>query len=915
VDDSNVPGNSIPSRAGVTSSAGVQQEKTLAQSNQSTGSPGATDREIQILCEKFGVTGAGKKRIQLIRSSEPSRRIAGAKGAFTGNFPSNKNCFTVQWKGKDFNRKRVLQHEYDDSVLAYFDEPPDFKITYETMEGKQTTVRANCTYFVIGQSFLGYEDLYSEAEIRRNTQASPNRFKEIKEGSWTDLVIQSECTALGLGFRIVTPHDVPQVLTRNYDLLRNYLDRPIPNLPELGIERLKAALIAATNIPLPKAIYIAGSADLVYWGIRLGLWVIDIARDDLANPDSVMVHQDWISCESYRWLVKTQLSSIARSPAARPREMDCFIWDGDRWRLEVEAQSSVTIQRQRDGKTLTFSYLEFDALCQSPKLLFRPGDLTSKISKEGLDRLVTASMEAKQKASRQLKSLSCRWDGEPDPFDTSERTLRDWQDKYDEGVALYGSGYLGLLDKCEKRGNRTSRISQSDEDCLERYFAEKLIPGVNKTLKDLYSDYTAYAPANGSTTMGFDAFQRRKAKRDQYQDAKTIQGEKAAYPLKPAIKSEKCKEPPEGDRYLGKAHIDHTQSNVYARVSDRLELVARPWITLLICAFTRLVLGWWIGFQPPSQISCLMALRDVVRRIRKLPAQIIFDGGKEFGATAFMQLLALYHSEGVQRPLGEARFGNPVERMNLNLDNWVCRNALGNNQFVDNRRLSTPSLDPKILTNLVLVALARRYGQVLFEAYPNREHTALGCTPNERRDESLLLHGERKHCEVESLDVFLQQTRITPKRHRGAIDPRTGVRVNAWDYYHDDFKGCLNERLRGKPTFDFEDPRSILANLRGVAIECDLIGSQAARLSGADLKYATTERLLKIHNHQLATAEDVRRRGALHASWDAEDAIAAEDRAGAAQKARGNDPSPTLIVPQSPRLIVATPTILPIVKI
>ena len=71
-------------------------------------------------------------------------------------------------------------------------------------------------------------------------------------------------------------------------------------------------------------------------------------------------------------------------------------------------------------------------------------------------------------------------------------------------------------------------------------------------------------------------------------------------------------------------------------------MLGRPWMTLLIDAYSRRVLPIYLTFDPPSYRSCMMVLRECVRRHKRLPQIVVVDGGKEFESTYFEALLATH---------------------------------------------------------------------------------------------------------------------------------------------------------------------------------------------------------------------------------------------------------------------------------
>ena len=62
------------------------------------------------------------------------------------------------------------------------------------------------------------------------------------------------------------------------------------------------------------------------------------------------------------------------------------------------------------------------------------------------------------------------------------------------------------------------------------------------------------------------------------------------------------------------------------------QLLGPSWLTLLIDAYSRRVLGRTVTFDPPSYRSVMMVIRECVRRHARLPEVLVVDGGKEFAA-------------------------------------------------------------------------------------------------------------------------------------------------------------------------------------------------------------------------------------------------------------------------------------------
>ena len=109
-------------------------------------------------------------------------------------------------------------------------------------------------------------------------------------------------------------------------------------------------------------------------------------------------------------------------------------------------------------------------------------------------------------------------------------------------------------------------------------------------------------------------------------------------------------------------------------------------MTILTDAFSRRCLALYLTFDAPSYRSCMMILRDCVRRGGRLPQIIVIDGGPEFQGTYFETLLARYECTKKTRPPAKARFGSVCERLFGTTNTQFIHNLRGNTQITRNVR-------------------------------------------------------------------------------------------------------------------------------------------------------------------------------------------------------------------------------------
>lgn len=133
---------------------------------------------------------------------------------------------------------------------------------------------------------------------------------------------------------------------------------------------------------------------------------------------------------------------------------------------------------------------------------------------------------------------------------------------------------------------------------------------------------------------------------------------------------------PEGDRPLAMVEIDHTPLNVLCRLADGS--TRRPWITMAIDAFTRMVLGFYISFEAPSRLSVGMCLYRVLTRKEEWlrsngittpwpcfgkPILIQTDNAKEFRSYDMDRICLELNIVLQWRPVGLPEYGGRIERL------------------------------------------------------------------------------------------------------------------------------------------------------------------------------------------------------------------------------------------------------------
>ena len=123
--------------------------------------------------ERIGLSNDGRAEIERIRSSDPARRVGGGRRNVSGQYPSKKMGVTIQFESHRVELAAIYELEHDPDVLEYFDQPPTFKLDYESADGKRMGVLHTADFFVIRGNSAGWEECKTEEDLtqlsRKNT--------------------------------------------------------------------------------------------------------------------------------------------------------------------------------------------------------------------------------------------------------------------------------------------------------------------------------------------------------------------------------------------------------------------------------------------------------------------------------------------------------------------------------------------------------------------------------------------------------------------------------------------------------------------------------------------------------------------------------------------------------------------------
>ncbi|QJI37902.1 Mu transposase C-terminal domain-containing protein [Pseudomonas sp. ADAK13] len=193
---------------------------------------------------------------------------------------------------------------------------------------------------------------------------------------------------------------------------------------------------------------------------------------------------------------------------------------------------------------------------------------------------------------------------------------------------------------------------------------------------------------------------------------------------------------------LESAQMDHTLGDVVLLANDRIHPIGRPWITLVVDRYTRVVLGYYLSLHVPNSVSVASALTHAVlpkwEFLGRLgldkfsypffgvPQLLGMDNAKEFKKRRFLLDLDKVQMGYEHRPPGRKHYGGHVERM---IGTFMGKLHLLSGTTMSNT-VARKNLKSSALPTMTFSEFCRWFALQVYE-YHNTVHSALGKSPAE----------------------------------------------------------------------------------------------------------------------------------------------------------------------------------------
>ena len=286
---------------------------------------------------------------------------------------------------------------------------------------------------------------------------------------------------------------------------------------------------------------------------------------------------------------------------------------------------------------------------------------------------------------------------------------------------------------------------------------------------------------------------------------------------------------PNADHPLAAVQIDHTPLDIFVVDETYREVVGKPYITMAIDVYSRMVVGFYISLDPPGALGTGLCLSHGILSKElwlssldvegKWPCQgimqaIYMDNAPEFRGKMLERACQEYHIEINFRPVATPNYGGHIERLLGTILREV--HSLPGTTFSNIKDRKYYDAEGKAC--FTLKELEQWLATYIVQIYHHKFHKGLGSTPFAKYREGIVGTdtqigvGERPPIE----DVLKLKMDFMPIVERTI--QRQGVAIDNIFYYHDILRKWVNSyedpnaRYRVRKKFIFkQDPRDISA--------------------------------------------------------------------------------------------------------
>ena len=534
------------------------------------------------------------------------------------------------------------------------------------------------------------------------------------------------------------------VALRNLRYLSGHVGAPAPD----GVDLALRAVRDARSAQLCHLLHVFDlTCPALMWLIANRHVFCDLETERLFDSDEVWIHETEEAAIAHCYLSE---SADSQELPGWPlhHEVRPVVLDPGREVLFRDLHCEV-VDRSADAVTLRSTlevegeYRVFPIVLDDVRKLLRTGDLRAagSIGEEAManarrELFLSATPSQLSQAIQWWKDLKSHAEHGQVPENSSARTIRRHKQWVRQAQRRFGAGFLGLL---RDRGRCVGPVvPEAQRELIAQAVTE--FRGRGDALDDppsrregnAYALFVTKCRDAGIASDGIISertFRRHVRAGSAASAEASRRGARAGYQLRGPRLHRGASLPRNGDRIWELAHVDHTLLDLTLVSARTGAVLGRPWLTVLVDAFSRTVLAFRLSFDAPSRESVFAVLYDCVFRHRRLPEMVVVDQGPDFMSDDLDIALAYLGVSKLERPAGQARYGSVIERLFGSVNTRLVHEQPGSTEPVQLGRMLSSSHRPERRAAWTLRAFHPVVESWLFDTYPDLIHSSLGAKP------------------------------------------------------------------------------------------------------------------------------------------------------------------------------------------
>lgn len=383
----------------------------------------------------------------------------------------------------------------------------------------------------------------------------------------------------------------------------------------------------------------------------------------------------------------------------------------------------------------------------------------------------------------------------------SPTTLYNWRRAYESTGQLSSLASLAV-----KGGKDKSRLSKEQDEIINLAFEEYFLTKIHPTVQRVWEEIAIRCKRANLKVPSVSSIRRRAQKLSEKEVLKKRDGKKAIEKFD-IIKDQY----PDGLYPMHVLQIDHTKADVIL-VDDtyRTEL-GRPWITMAIDIYSRMVAGFYISFESPGFFGTGQAIansilpKDELKEKFKfksdypicgIPKMIHMDNAAEFRGTDLQGVCEEYNIDIVWRPVGRSWFGGHIERLLGSLTRYM--HTLEGTTFEKVNKNRDYDAGKKAI--MTLHEFEEWLTILITDVYHKQIHSQINMTPLQKFEEGVFGTDTQPPIglppRIENEDEL--KINLLPKEERTI--QRYGIQIDNIFYYNEVLNGWIDayDNVRGK---------------------------------------------------------------------------------------------------------------------